>query len=110
MADSLVTQMATVLDEIGLHLRPARLIAEEAEQHRSRVELAYQGQAVDAKSIMQILTLGAGPNACVEVRAEGPDAEQAVAAVVGLFSSNFEADSAAQQQGGAASDVGPAGS
>ena len=43
-----------------LHARPAYLLAQAAEQFQSKVELIKDGERVDGKSILSILTLGAG--------------------------------------------------
>jgi phosphotransferase system HPr (HPr) family protein len=46
-------------------------------------------EAVDAKSILAILTLGVERGQTLEIRAEGDDAEQAMTAVIQLIEQNF---------------------
>lgn len=90
MADSKATQIAVVEHRLGLHMRPADALAREAGRFQAKIELAYAGLRIDAKSILDILTLGAKHGAEVTVEAEGEDAEQAVAAIAGLIESNLD--------------------
>jgi phosphocarrier protein len=57
------------------------------------VEIVYEKQRVDAKSIMEMLTLGAGQGATLQLEACGNDAEEAIAAILSLVENNFEANS-----------------
>lgn len=50
------------------------------------------GQSVDARSIMGLLMLGAGPGCTIEVEAEGPDAKVAVQALTELVAGRFDED------------------
>ena len=78
--------------EAGLHARPAAVFVKEASSHTSKVMLRNltQGTAwVDAKSILGVLTLGVEQGHEIEVQVEGPDEEQAVAALEALVRANF---------------------
>jgi phosphotransferase system HPr (HPr) family protein len=81
--------MATVLvpNPIGLHARPAAMLARMAQEYDSEIVMEYGGHTVNAKSMLGIMTLGAGPGAQVRVSAEGCDAGEAVRAIEGLFAS-----------------------
>lgn len=61
-------------------------------QFQSQVELIYDGQRVDAKSILNILTLAAVEGASVTVEAVGTDAHQAVEMLAALVESDFDND------------------
>lgn len=63
---------------VGLHARPAAIIAEEAEKLGSEVTI----NGVDASSSLMIMTLGAGPGASVEVAGDDAVAVDAIAALV----------------------------
>ena len=74
-----------VRNRLGLHVRPAARIVRAAVRFQSDVTLAMGDQVVDAKEVMEIMMLGAGRGAALRVRAEGPDAAEAVAALEALF-------------------------
>jgi len=82
----------TIYHEVGLHARPASLFVETAKKFACDIEAIYDGREVNAKSVLGILTLGAGQGAEIMVRAEGDDAEEALEALETLVESNFEVE------------------
>jgi phosphocarrier protein len=54
--------------------------------------VSKDGQSVDARSIMGLLMLGAGKGSEVVITAQGPEAEAALDAVVGLIEGRFDED------------------
>ena len=61
----------------GLHARPAALFVQRASKYNAKVTIRKDGEEVDGKSIMGILTLGAQQNSRITLRVEGEDAEEA---------------------------------
>lgn len=80
-----VEKVLFINDELGLHARPAARIAQAAQQFESRITLIYEDMTVDAKSILDILTLAAGRGACLVLRCEGRDADSAASKLGSLF-------------------------
>jgi phosphocarrier protein len=78
-----------VLNEAGLHARPATKIVQTAARFKSEVELEREGQRANAKSVMGVLLLGCHKGSRVTVRARGGDADSAVAAIGELFANRF---------------------
>lgn len=78
-----------VLNEQGLHARPAAVLAREAQKFASEIKVSLNGEVVDAKSILDLLTLAAGHGATLEIRADGPDAGDAAAHLARLFQARF---------------------
>jgi phosphocarrier protein HPr len=68
-----------------LHARPAGSLALVAAGFASTVHLAAGGRTVDAKSVLSVMGLGATSGQQVTVRATGPDAREALAAVLGIL-------------------------
>lgn len=95
MAEELVTQTFVVPVKQGLHLRPAEQLARLAGQYASQIGLIYESQRVDAKSIMEMLTLGASEGSSIVIEARGSDAREAVDAILKLIESNFAEGSSA---------------
>ena len=83
----------TLLNKVGLHARPASQFVQTAARFSSSVTIEYQSKKANAKSILQVLSLGAGGGAEISIHAEGADAEAAVAALQQLIADKFgEAD------------------
>ncbi len=78
----------------GLHARPANQLARLANRFESQIEITKERVTVDAKSILDILTLAATQGSELLIQATGPDAEAAVMAFAELLESNFELDEA----------------
>ncbi len=88
----MVEKRVVVTHEVGLHARPASLFVQTANKFASEIDvqnISTESECVDAKSIIMVLTLGVLKNHELLVRAEGPDAENAVQALYQLVQSNF---------------------
>jgi phosphotransferase system HPr (HPr) family protein len=59
---------------------------------RSDVRVAYNGKEVDGKSVLDLMTLSPAEGSTVQIRAEGPDAAEAMHAVEHLIQSRSEED------------------
>ena len=79
----------TVVNRLGLHARPSATVTAAAGRFRSEVWLSRNTRKVNAKSIMGVMMLAAARGSTLVVEAEGPDADQAVAALVDLIGSGF---------------------
>ncbi|UNX53853.1 HPr family phosphocarrier protein [Georgenia sp. TF02-10] len=83
------SQTAVVGSAVGLHARPAALIAQAAGQYDEEITLATDGnEPVDAASALMIMTLGAEKGATVTVTTESPEA---LAEIVGLVEQDLDA-------------------
>lgn len=80
----------TVRNAQGLHMRPADLLVRTAGRFASNIVIERAGQRVDCKSILGILTLGATQGSELSIEANGPDAQQAIDEIVGLFDRSFD--------------------
>lgn len=92
MTDLFVSRTFVVSSKNGLHIRPAEQLARLANRFVAQIGLIYESQRVDAKSIMDMLTLGAREGASVVIEARGSDANEAVEAILALVESEFAAD------------------
>jgi phosphocarrier protein len=82
----------TIVNRLGLHARPAMCFVDAAMVFASTVTVKRQGQAVDGKSIMQMMMLAATKGTELEIAADGADAEKAVAVLKSLVESGFDED------------------
>lgn len=79
----------TIRHEVGLHARPAAIFVKAANRFKSQIMVEKDGQEVNAKSILSVLTLGVGQGSVVTIRAEGEDEVEAIEALRELVVSNF---------------------
>ena len=87
-----VARTVEVINERGLHARASAKFVKLAGEFDAEVTVTREGQTVDARSIMGLMMLAAGPGSSIEIEAEGPDAEAAVAALEALVSAKFDED------------------
>lgn len=80
----------TIVNRLGLHARPAMTFVDLAVQFQSDIRVRKGEHEVDGKSIMQMMMLAAGKGSELVIRARGPDAEKAVAALRALIESGFD--------------------
>jgi phosphocarrier protein len=98
------TRHAVVRHAQGLHARPAELVARLARQFEATTTLCVGSQRIDAKSILDVLTLGAAAGTKIQVETHGADADQAADELVRLLESEFLAS-----RGGSPSGIGQPG-
>jgi phosphocarrier protein len=79
----------TIVNELGLHARSAAKIAEVAQNAKHKVWVAYEGEKVDATSIIDILTLGAACGSRIEVSIENADDTAILKAIADLVNTGF---------------------
>lgn len=76
-----------VTNEVGLHARPAALFVRKAKEFESAItvqNLTRNGEAADAKSPLSVIKAAIAQNHEIKIVAEGPDAQDAVRALVSL--------------------------
>ena len=78
-----------IIHRLGLHARPAAMFVRVASRHRCEIWVAKEGDEINGKSIMGLMMLAAGQGSKLRVRAEGPDAAQALLEIEQLIQSRF---------------------
>jgi len=81
-----------IVNKRGLHARASAKFVKTASGFDAEVRVSKDGQTVDARSIMGLMMLAAGPGCCIDIEAEGPEAEAAVAALEALVTAKFDED------------------
>ncbi len=89
-----VSRDVVIVNPQGLHARPAMVFAETANQFKATVRVARPTLAddsveVDGKSLIQMISLEAGAGATLRIRADGDDADAAVAELTRLVDNGF---------------------
>jgi phosphocarrier protein HPr len=78
-----------IVNENGLHARPAAEIVKLASKFSSEITVGREDLEVNAKSIMGVMMLAAECGSTLLVKAEGPDADQALEALSKLVANRF---------------------
>jgi phosphotransferase system HPr (HPr) family protein len=78
-----------IRNKVGLHARPAVLFVQAAMGFQADIRVSKGGREGNAKSFKSVLALAVNQNDEVTVRAEGPDAGEALAALARLVEENF---------------------
>jgi phosphotransferase system HPr (HPr) family protein len=85
-----ISRTLTVTHQQGLHLRPCSAIVATVGRHLAKVMIQKGSQIANAASIFDLLLLAATQGTELILTATGPEAEEALEAVVGLFDSQSE--------------------
>jgi len=84
-----IEREAKVVNPLGLHARPAAQLVKLTSGFASEIEFVKDGLPVNGKSIMGVMMLVAECGSTLVVRAEGPDQEAALTAILSLFAEGF---------------------
>ena len=82
-----------IINKLGLHARASAKLSHLANGFQSEIFLIYNGDKVNAKSLLGILTLAASVGNSISIEAEGTDEKKAVAEIVNLFKAKFDEES-----------------
>lgn len=85
----MISREFRISNKLGLHARPSAQLTQVAGKFNSEIYISKSGRRVNAKSIMGVMMLAAGPGSTVAVDAEGPDEELAIEAIGALITSRF---------------------
>lgn len=77
-------EKVTLVNEIGLHARPASIFIREAVKHACDINVEKDGRSYNAKSIMSVLSMSAGKGEEIIIKAQGEGEKEAVQALVDL--------------------------
>ena len=78
-----------IINKAGLHARPAAEIVKLAAKYSSDITVSRDDLEVNGKSIMGVMMLAAECGATLQLKAEGPDATEAIDALARLIQSKF---------------------
>ena len=80
----------TITNQRGLHARASAKLVALAGRFNADIQLERDGEAVAATSIMGLMMLGASFGSVVILRAQGQDADSALAAIIALIENKFD--------------------
>lgn len=79
----------TVMEELGIHARPAGMLAKTAKTFESEIVLEKSGRSVNVTKLMALMTMGVKCGDTVTVKISGPDEESAAEVIEQFFNENL---------------------
>lgn len=79
----------TINDELGIHARPAGLLAKEAKKFESECTITKDGKTKKLSQLMMLMSLGVKQGDTVTVAADGADEDAAIAELKAFFEANL---------------------
>jgi phosphocarrier protein HPr len=86
----MIEREVTIKNRTGLHTRPAATLVKTAARFAAEFIIVKDDMEINGKSIIGVMTLAAEQGSRLTLRFEGPDEEQAAAAIVDLFERGFD--------------------
>ena len=86
----MIQEKIKIKNKLGIHARPATLLAQEAGKFKSEIFIAKDGIEVNAKSIMGIMMIAAEQGSVLILTVKGDDEKEAVKAIKNIFNKIFE--------------------
>jgi phosphocarrier protein HPr len=78
-----------VTNPLGVHARPAAMLVQTAAKFKSDIWFSKDGNEVNGKSMLGVMTLAAEMGSTVIIRADGPDEDKAIEALARVFEIRF---------------------
>ena len=85
----MISKEVTVLNQVGLHARPATFFIQKANEFKSGIWVVKDERKVNAKSLLGVLSLGSTKGTEITLVADGTDEEDAISELVNLVTTNF---------------------
>jgi len=86
----MVTETVTVINDLGMHARPAAMLVRTASEFQSEITVAKNDDVINGKSVMGVMMLAAECGSTLTITAEGSDEKAAIAALKDLFARGFD--------------------
>ena len=83
------TTTYTIQDELGIHARPAGVLVKEVKKFQSKITLEGNGKKAEAGKLLAVMGMGIKHGTEITITAEGPDEDEAIAAMETFFKENL---------------------
>lgn len=88
----MIKKKVTIVNESGLHARPAAALVKCSSRFKSDFFIHMYGYQINGKSILGVLTLAAEQGAELELEVEGSDEKEAMEAITTLIDNGFKVE------------------
>ena len=79
----------TIQDELEIHARPAGVLVKEVKKFQSKITLEGNGKTAEAGKLLAVMGMGIKHGTEITITAEGPDEDEAIAAMETFFKENL---------------------
>jgi phosphocarrier protein len=86
----MIEKNITITNRAGLHTRPAATLVKTAARFKAEFYIQKDDFEINGKSIIGVMTIAAEQGSTLKLRFDGPDEEEAAAAITGLFERGFD--------------------
>lgn len=86
----MITKKLTIINKLGLHARAAMKLINAARRYHSHIQIKYQNSIIDAKDILQVMSLGVSQGKIIECIISGDDEQLAMQAITQLIANRFD--------------------
>lgn len=88
----MINKKIEIINKLGLHARAAAKLVNTANQYSSRIEINFNQNKADAKSIMAVMMLAASKGSILSISIKGEDEKQALNSISDLIENMFGED------------------
>jgi len=88
----MISENITVTNRLGIHARPAAMLAQTASRFMCDIKIAKDGVEVNAKSVMGVMMLAAPKGSVLKITTKGADETEAMEELKQLFARGFDED------------------
>ena len=85
----MVSRDITIINNIGLHARPATFFIQKANTYKASIWIEREDRKINAKSLLGVLSMGIAQGMTITLTAEGEDEEKAINGLVELINTGF---------------------
>ncbi|WP_434512374.1 HPr family phosphocarrier protein [Desulfitobacterium sp. AusDCA] len=86
----MLTQQLVLQNRGGLHARPATFLVQITNKYQSKIKVILDGKEADGKSVIGLMTLGAGQGKEITLVVDGMDEQETMADIVAFLQKNEE--------------------
>ena len=79
----------TIKDELGIHARPAGMLAKEAKNYKSTITITKEGKSAEVTRLLSLMSLGVKRGQTIVISVEGEDEDTAFEGVKAFFEENL---------------------
>lgn len=85
----MLKEYVQIINKLGLHARASSLFVQTASQFKSQVNVVFQGNTINGKSILGLMMLAAPKDSWIALEVDGPDEKKAITALMSLIQNYF---------------------
>lgn len=86
----MLSKEVKIINKLGLHARASMKLVDIAAGFSCTIHIEYKNRQIDAKDILDVMTLGAGQGSILLIKTSGEDEANAMSAITKLINNRFD--------------------